>query len=294
MEKGSLRADANISLREAGRPFGPRVELKNLNSIRFLRRALAHEVARQRACLEAGEPLRQETRRWDEARGETRPLRGKEEAEDYRYFPDPDLPPLLVDPPWLEEQRDFLPEPAHRRRDRFVDELGLREAEAHHLTRETTLADYFELVAEASGSPRAAASWVLNELLGRLRRAGLEMVDCPLDPERLAALLRLVESGELSHRAAREVFARLFESGEQPGEAVLALGLRERADEALLEKAVREVVAAHPEQVGLYRRGKRGLLDFLVGRALAATEGNADPAALRAMIAKLLGEGAGD
>jgi aspartyl-tRNA(Asn)/glutamyl-tRNA(Gln) amidotransferase subunit B len=288
MEKGSLRADANVSLATEDGPAGPRVELKNLNSIRFVRRALAHEVQRQAARLEAGEGVRRETRRWNESRRQTEPLRGKEEAEDYRYFSDPDLPPLVVEPDWIEEQRDFLPEPAHLRRDRFVDELGLRVADAHRLAGETALADYFELVAEASGAPRAAAGWVLNELLPRLGRSEEGIAGCSVDPESLADLLRRVDGGELSHRAAREVFARIFESEEDPETALLALGLRDRPGEEELRARLAEVVAAHPEQARLYREGKKGLLDFLVGRALAATEGKADPSAVRELLERLL------
>jgi aspartyl-tRNA(Asn)/glutamyl-tRNA(Gln) amidotransferase subunit B len=291
MEKGSLRADANVSLATEAGPAGPRVELKNLNSIRFVRRALAHEIERQGACLEAGEALRQETRRWDEARGETQVMRGKEESEDYRYFPDPDLPPMAVDPAWIEEQRDFLPEPAHLRRDRFAEELGLRVTDAHRLSCETELADYFELVAEVSGAPRAAAGWVLNELLPRLGRAEVPLAECPVDPETLAGLVRRVESGELTHRAARQVLERIYESEEDPETAILALGLHDSPDEARLREAVAEAVRAHPDQVRQYREGKRAVIEFLVGRSMAAAGGRADPRLLRELLeTRLRGE----
>ncbi|MBP7146035.1 MAG: Asp-tRNA(Asn)/Glu-tRNA(Gln) amidotransferase subunit GatB [Acidobacteria bacterium] len=291
MEQGSLRCDANISLHREGEPWGARVELKNLNSFRHVRRALEHEIGRQSAAIAAGTAVRRETRLWDEVRGCTRALRSKEEEEDYRYFDEPDLPPLVLAQELVERERANLPEPVHARRDRFVAALGLSEADAQRLTLEPALADYFERVASASDNPRAAAAWVLSELLGALHARGLPLSANPMPAEQLAALVRLAADGEVSGPGAKQVFAIAFETGGEPARIVSERGLRRLRDPAELEQRCRAAIAAHPAQAEAYRRGRAGVLSFFVGQIVQATAGRADPARAREILERLLAPG---
>jgi aspartyl-tRNA(Asn)/glutamyl-tRNA(Gln) amidotransferase subunit B len=289
MEEGSLRVDANVSVHRAEEPLGTRVEIKNLNSFRHVRRALRHEIERHVRVMTEGGALEQETRLWDEGAGETRPMRGKEEADDYRYFPDPDLPPLVLDPARIERERDRVPELPHLRRDRFVAEHGLRPVDAKRLTVEAPLADYFELTAEASGNAPAAANWVLSEVLGALNREGVGIESCPLDPEKLAGLIRLIDDGTISGKTAKDVFDELYGSDMTAEEVVDARGWRQVTDEAAIRAAAEQVLADHPSQVEQYRGGKAGLLGFLVGKTIRATGGTASPALVRKVLEELLG-----
>lgn len=287
MEKGFLRCDANVSVHRPGTPWGTRVEIKNLNSFRHVRRALAHEIDRQQALLAAGAAVEQETRLWDEARGVTVPMRSKEEARDYRYFPDPDLPPLVVDDALLEAALRDLPELPAARRDRFVA-LGLPEPDAHRLTIEPDVADLFDAVVAAGAPPRAAANWVLGEVLARLNEAGLAAADAPLPPARLAEIIRLVEAGTVTGRAAKDVFDACWRTGAAPLDVVEAKGLRQIDDTAAVEDACRAVLAAHPEQVAQYRAGKAAVLGFLVGQVMRRTRGAAPPPLVHEILARLL------
>ncbi len=289
MEQGSLRCDANVSIRPPGtRVLGTRTELKNLNSFRNVERALRHEIERQIGLRSAGGEIEQQTVLWDESAGVTRPMRGKEEAQDYRYFPEPDLLPLVLEPRRIERLRDELPElPAARKR-RLIAECGLSESDAGLLTLEPALADYYEQVAGAAGNPRAAATFVLNDLLREQKRSGRADDEIPLPAVRLAELIGLVDAGTISRSAAGELFPELYESGRAPLELVRERGLQQLSDEQALERLVRDVVAAHPAEVERYRAGKRGLLGFFVGEVMKASRGKANPKTVNALVRKAL------
>jgi aspartyl-tRNA(Asn)/glutamyl-tRNA(Gln) amidotransferase subunit B len=278
MEEGSLRCDANVSLRPGGEPaFGTRAELKNLNSFRNVQRALEYEILRQEQILQAGEEVERETRLYDADAGVTRPMRSKEESHDYRYFPEPDLLPLVISGEQIERLGAGLPElPAARKR-RFIDELGLPEPAAESLTRERELADYFERVAETCDDPPAAANWVMGDLARVLNERKLDIGRSPVPGERLAALLTLVADGTISGKIAKEVFQIMADEGRPPGEIVQERGLAQITDEAELRRAVDRVLAQSATQVEQYRGGKTAVFGFLVGRLMQATRGKANP-----------------
>jgi aspartyl-tRNA(Asn)/glutamyl-tRNA(Gln) amidotransferase subunit B len=282
MEEGSLRCDANVSLRPKGRAeLGTKTELKNLNSFRFVQRALEHEIRRQTEILESGGRVIQETRLYDPNDDRTYPMRSKEEAHDYRYFPEPDLLPLEVDQEWIERVRRDLPAKflAERRRE-YVETHGLQPQAAATLTSSHALADYFEAAAAASGDARAAANWITGEVLRKLnetRREVRRAADIPLGPERLGALIALVKSGTISGKAAKEIFEEIFDSGKDPEAVVREKGLAQVTDEGAIRRAIESVVAAHPDQAAKYRGGKTALLGFFVGQVLKATGGTASP-----------------
>jgi aspartyl-tRNA(Asn)/glutamyl-tRNA(Gln) amidotransferase subunit B len=291
LEEGSLRCDANVSIRAAGRSeLGPRTELKNLNSFRNVQRALEFEIARQIRIAEEGGRVAQQTVLWDPAAGVTRPMRGKEEARDYRYFPEPDLPPLVLDPAWIRGLRDGLPElPAARKR-RLATSFGLGEIEAHRLSLEAPVADYFEAVARASGNARAAASFVLNDLVRAQREAQRDESDIGLAPDLLAELIRLVDRGTVSHSVARqELFPEVYRSGVSPRRLVEERGLAQVSDDAALLDLVRQVLADHPGQLAQYRAGKTGLLGFFVGQVVRRSGGRANPRLARELLQKEIG-----
>jgi aspartyl-tRNA(Asn)/glutamyl-tRNA(Gln) amidotransferase subunit B len=282
MEEGSLRCDANVSVRAAGETrLGTKTEVKNLNSFRNVARAIEHEIARQTRLVAAGERIIQETRGFDAEAGVTRPQRSKEEAHDYRYFPEPDLPPLVVNAERLAARGAALPELPWQRRARLAAAHGLAAEDARVLTTARALADYFEAAAAAHpANPRAVANWIKGPLLGALneRRAPL---DAAPPPERLAALVALVDAGDLSHTAAKEVLAAIWESGEEPAAAADRLGLRQVSDEAAIGAWIDEVVEAFPDQVAQLRAGKEQVLGFLVGQVMKRSGGRAEPRQVR-------------
>jgi aspartyl-tRNA(Asn)/glutamyl-tRNA(Gln) amidotransferase subunit B len=291
MEQGSLRCDANVSLRPRGASaLGVKTEVKNINSFRFVQRALEHELERQRALLARGEAVVQETRLWDSERGVTESMRSKEEAHDYRYFPEPDLPPLAIDEGWLARLRAGLPELPLARRDRLAREHDLPAQGAAGLTRERELADYFERAVAAGARPRPAASFILTELLGRVPDAR-EVAAAPVTPEALAGLDALVASGRVSGKLAKEIFARMWESGRSAEEIAREGDLYQSSDAAAIEAEVRRVVAASPAQVAEYRAGKEKVLGFFVGQVMRATAGRANPALVNELVRKHLGLG---
>jgi aspartyl-tRNA(Asn)/glutamyl-tRNA(Gln) amidotransferase subunit B len=295
MEEGSLRCDANVSVRRAGaQGLGVKAEVKNVNSFRYLQRAIAFEVERQVALLDAGGAVEAETRLWDTASGRTYSMRGKEEAHDYRYFPEPDLPPLQVSAAWLDEVRDSLPELPEVRRRRFVAAYGLPPYDAGVLTQSPRLADYFEAVAEASGNPRGASHWVMGDILRVLKARHAEIEEAPVTAAALAGLIRLVDSGTISGPTARQVFELMCETGDDAGALVEARGLARVDDEAALEAAVRGVLAAHPTAAAQYREGRTKAFGFLVGEAMKVTEGKGNPAIVRAVLTRLLRGGGGE
>ncbi|MBI3931975.1 MAG: Asp-tRNA(Asn)/Glu-tRNA(Gln) amidotransferase subunit GatB [Acidobacteria bacterium] len=290
MEEGSLRCDANVSVRPRGaEAFGTRTEIKNLNSFRNVARAVDYEVARQVAVLEAGGRIVQETRLWDADRGETASMRSKEEAHDYRYFPEPDLPPLVLSREWIEEVRASLPElPAERRR-RFVEEYGIPEYDAGVLTLGRDVADYFETAARTSGSAKAASNWVMTEVLRKLKEDDRPLASCPVSPERLAETIRMIEAGTISGRIAKDVFERMWATGDAPDAIVEREGLVQVSDEAAIQAAVDAVVAANPQQVETYRKGKATTLGWFVGQVMRRTGGKANPQVVNSLLKKSLG-----
>ena len=286
MEEGSFRCDANISLRRRGATeYGTKVEIKNMNSFRNVQHALDYEITRQTRALETGERIVQETRLWDPDKARTVSMRSKEFAHDYRYFPEPDLPPLDVEAPWIEAIRATLPElPAARRR-RFMEAYGLGAYDADLLTGSRALADYFESTVRACGKPKAAANWVLNELLRELpgdhERA---LADCPIPPANLADLITLVEDGTISGRIAKDVFEKMYRSREDARTIVSREGLTQVADAGELSAVVDQVLAQHAKVVEDWKNGKRAARGFLVGQVMKATAGKASPAVVNSLL----------
>ena len=280
MEAGSMRIEGNVSVREAGaEEFGTKVEVKNLNSFRSLERAMEFEVDRHTEALERGQPLLQETRGWDEGKGRTIIQRSKEEANDYRYFPEPDLPPLRPSEDWVEELRARLPELPAARRARYERDLGLSAYDAGVLTSDVTLADYFDGVVELGVPPKVAANWVAGEfsrLLNVHAADRLRSSDVALRPDGLAELLRELGAGHVSAGVAKTLLAETFESGESPAALIRERGLGQVSDVSLIHDEVQATLAEHPEQVAEYRAGKQQLYGFLVGQAMKRMAGRAD------------------
>jgi len=290
MEEGSLRCDANVSVRPRGADqFGVKIEVKNLNSFRFLQQALEYEIDRQIAIVEDGGTLTQETRLWKTDEQRTLGMRSKEFAHDYRYFPEPDLMPLIVSEEWEERVRAELPELPEARRERFRTQYGLREYDAGVLTASRPLADYYEEVAGVSGDPRAAANWVQGDLLGALNAAGKDITESTVSAQHLGELVRLIGEGAISGKIAKTVFEKMLAGGQPPQEIVAAEGLAQISDASALEKVVAEVVAASPKQVEQYRAGKQEVLRYFVGQIMKATRGQANPALLNQLLKKHLG-----
>ena len=278
MEEGSLRCDANISVRPAGQQaFGTKAEVKNLNSFRYLQKALEHEIDRQVDVLAGGGRVIQETRLWDSAAGRTLSMRSKEEAHDYRYFPEPDLPPLVVDEARIAAVRETMPELPEARRQRFVAAYGLPEYDAGVLTQSSALANYFEQAASASGSPKAVSNWVMGELLRTLKERGVAIEEVPLAPGALAGLIALVEKGTISSTIAKDVFAKMYDSGRSADDIVRADGLAQNSDEGALLAIVRDVIGKNSDAAAQYRAGKSQTFGYLVGQVMKASGGKANP-----------------
>jgi aspartyl-tRNA(Asn)/glutamyl-tRNA(Gln) amidotransferase subunit B len=289
MEEGSLRCDANVSLRPRGETrYGTRTELKNINSFKFVQKAIDFEIARQGALLDAGQKIVQETRLWDAERGSSHAMRSKEHAHDYRYFPDPDLPPLVVSEARIAEIQAALPELPAALRARFVSAHGLAEADARVLTEERPLATYFEAAARAHGDGKKVAAWVQNELLRELHRDGRGVEACPIAPEALAELVRLIDEGTISGKIAKEVFAKMYASGDRPAVIVERDGLVQVTDSAAIEAACLAAVAANPKQAEQFRGGKAAMLGFFVGQVMKATGGKANPQLVNELLRKIL------
>ena len=288
MQEGSLRADVNVSVRPTGSTdLGTRCEIKNMNSMRFIVQAIEFEARRQIAILEDGGSIEQETRLYDPGRGETRSMRSKEEAHDYRYFPDPDLLPLELDQAWIDAIAAGLPELPDAKKARFVLDYGMTEYDAGVLTAEVASADYFEAVARGRDG-KAAANWVINELFGRLNREGHGIEESPIGPDQLGDLLDLIASGEISGKIAKDVFEILWTEGGEPAAIVEARGLRQVTDTGAIEAAVAEVVAANPEKAA-QALAKPALAGWFVGQVMKATGGKANPQAVQAAVRQKLG-----
>jgi aspartyl-tRNA(Asn)/glutamyl-tRNA(Gln) amidotransferase subunit B len=290
MQEGSFRCDANVSVRPKGaREFGTRCEIKNLNSFRFVERAINHEVERQVELIEGGGKVVQETRLYDPDRDETRSMRSKEEANDYRYFPDPDLLPLVLDDAFVDGVRRELPELPDAKASRFVREHGLSEYDAGVLTASREMAGYYEaVVAALGGEPKLAANWVMGELSGFLNRDGLELGASPVPAAALAGLLRRIQDGTVSGKLAKEVFEAMWTERKAADAVIEAKGLRQITDTGAIEAAIRQAMDANPGQLAEYRSGKEKLFGFFVGQVMKATAGKANPAQVNELLKKLL------
>jgi aspartyl-tRNA(Asn)/glutamyl-tRNA(Gln) amidotransferase subunit B len=290
MEKGHLRCDANVSVRPWGaEKFGTKVEVKNLNSFRFLKLAIDYEIARQVGVIEGGGRIHQETRLYDSDAGVTVGMRSKEEAHDYRYFPEPDLLPLRISEKWQAEIRATMPELPGAKRARFIESYGLREYDAEVLTSTRALAEFYEEVAEASKDPKAAANWVMGDLAGLLKAGGKEIDQSPVSARDLGELVALIAKGELTGKLAKEVLPKMFESGERASAIVEREGLKTISDTGALAQIVDDVIAANPKQVEQYKGGKTTVIGFLVGQAMKASRGQASPGAVNDLLKSKLG-----
>ena len=289
MEEGSLRCDANVSVRLRGsKEFGTKVEVKNLNSFRYLARALEFEIERHIGILESGGRIPQETRLWNQHAGHTDSMRSKEKAHDYRYFPEPDLLPVHVGDAWRENVRSSLPELPGARRARFVSAFGVTPYDAEVLTDTQALAGYFESVVKAGAPGKAAANWMQTELLRRLNDSGKQISASPLSPAALAGLVTMVESGKITAAVGKKVFATMFETGRPAQEIIAAEGLGSQVGDDAIEQAAREVIAKNPENVAKFKSGNEGVFKFFVGQVMKATRGQANPQAVNDIIRRLL------
>jgi len=288
MEKGSLRADVNVSVRRPGEPLGTRCEIKNVNSIRFVGQAIEHEARRQIAILEDGGTIEQETRLFDPAKGETRSMRDKEEAHDYRYFPDPDLLPLELTPDFVEELKQALPELPDEKRTRLVEEYGLSGYDADVLVAEKETADYFERMVAEGAQPKPAANWLINEYFGRLNRVGLTLATGPVAPAANSAIVQMMTEGTISSASAKSVLDIIWAEGGEPRLVVEARGLMQVTDLSEIEKIVDDIVAANPDKAA-QARAKPTLIGWFVGQVMRASGGKAKPQAVNELLKAKLG-----
>jgi aspartyl-tRNA(Asn)/glutamyl-tRNA(Gln) amidotransferase subunit B len=290
MQEGSFRCDANVSVRPAGTTeLGTRTELKNLNSFRFVQRALEYEVERQRQILEQGDRVVQETRLYDADKGVTFTMRSKEEAHDYRYFPEPDLVPIVVSEAWSKSIAETLPELPEEKRERFVRDFGIPAYDAGVLTSSRSLADYYEDCLARLMQPKLVSNWIMGELLRELKNDDREIDRCPVDPKALTDLLKLVEDGTVSGKMAKTVFEEMYKTGKPAGEIVKEKGLTQISDSSTLERLIDEVLEKNPAQVAEYRGGKEKVFGYLVGQAMKATRGQGNPALVNQLLKKKLG-----
>jgi aspartyl-tRNA(Asn)/glutamyl-tRNA(Gln) amidotransferase subunit B len=283
-----MRCDVNVSMRRPGAELGTRTETKNVNSIRFVEQAIAYEARRQIEVLEEGGKVVQETRLFDADKGVTRPMRTKEEAHDYRYFPDPDLLPVTLDPDWVEEIRAGLPELPDQKKARFMANLGLSAYDAGVLVAERETAAFFEAAAEGR-DPKLAANWVTGELFGALNRSGLEMAEAPVDAAKLGGLLDLVADGTISGRIAKEVFEAMWATGRSAADIVEQKGLKQISDEGAIAAIVDRLVADNPEQAEQFRAGNEKVIGWFVGQVMKATQGKANPGVVNQLLREKLG-----
>jgi aspartyl-tRNA(Asn)/glutamyl-tRNA(Gln) amidotransferase subunit B len=289
MEEGSMRCDANVSIRPVGqKEFGTKVELKNINSVKFLEKAIAYEIERQKAVLADGEKIVQETRGYDNAANKTYSMRTKEDAHDYRYFPDPDLVPLLVDSDWIERCRMALPELAVQKAARFVTQYGIPEYDAGVLTADKALSEYFERAVKTHDNTKKISNWIMSELLRELKNDDREISQCPVKPEDLATLVKLIDDGAISGKIAKTVFEEMYKSGKAPEAIIKEQGLVQVSDTGAIEKIIDEVIAANPEQYAQYKSGKDKLFGFFVGQTMKALQGQGNPGVINDLLKKKL------
>ncbi len=290
MEEGSLRCDANVSLRPVGAEvLGTRTEIKNLNSFRNVQHAIEYEIERQAAILDSGGEIEQETRLYDADRGVTQSMRSKEEAHDYRYFPEPDLVPMRVDQPWIDWVRDELPELPDAKRARYIDAYGLPDYDADVLTADRALATYFEDTVALFNQPKVVSNWVMGDFMRELNRHHTTPDRAPVTPAHLAGMLQLVDQGTISGKIAKTVFDEMYQSGKQAQDVVEEKGLVQMNDSGALESAIRQVLEANPSQVAEYRDGKQKVFGFFVGQTMKATQGKANPKMVNELLRQMLG-----
>jgi aspartyl-tRNA(Asn)/glutamyl-tRNA(Gln) amidotransferase subunit B len=290
MEEGSFRCDANISLRPEGqRELGTKVELKNMNSFRHVQHALEFEAERQHSLLEEGTAIVQETRLWDPHQGITSSMRSKEEAHDYRYFPDPDLIPVVISEQWVEEIRQLLPELPASRRDRFVNDYKIPAYDAEVLTGSKPLADYYEECVKNSAQPKMASNWIMGDLQKLLHEHKKNIEECPITPSALAGMLKMVDEGVISGKIAKKVFEEMFVSGREAAEIVKEKGLQQVSDEGEISTVIDGILKEHAKQAEEYRQGKEKVFGFFVGAVMKATKGKANPKLVNELLRKKLG-----
>jgi aspartyl-tRNA(Asn)/glutamyl-tRNA(Gln) amidotransferase subunit B len=278
MEEGSLRCDANVSVKPKGREkFGTKTEIKNMNSFKNVQRALEYEIARQIRMLDEGKEVIPETRLWDAEKEVTFSMRSKEESHDYRYFPEPDLVPIIIDQEWIEEVKKKLPELAEAKKERLLTQYDIPEYDAGVLTASKALADYFEACINFFPQPKTVSNWIMGELLRELKKDYTEVDKCSVPPDHLAELLSIVEKGTISAKMAKEVFAEMYQAGKRASQIVEEKGLRQILDERELSTIIDQVLAQHPKEVKAFRAGKEKLFGFLVGQTMRATGGKANP-----------------
>ncbi len=288
MEEGSMRCDCNVSVRKPGAPFGTRTETKNVNSIKFVMAAIEYEARRQIEILEEGGSIKQETRLWDTTKGLTRAMRSKEEAHDYRYFPDPDLLPLVLDPAWVERIKQTLPELPDDKKQRFITDYKLSPYDAGVLVAEQAKAEFYERVAKGR-DPKLASNWVTGDFFGALNKAGKEIGSSPVSAEALGGLIDLIADNTISGRIAKDVFEEMFASGKSAAAIVEEKGLRQVTDTGAIDAAIEAVMAKNPDKVAEFRGGKDKLFGFFVGQVMKATAGKANPALVNEILKKKLG-----
>ncbi len=291
MEQGSLRVDANVSLHKPDTPFGTRAEIKNVNSVRFLGQAIEYEISRQLDIIESGGSVVQETRLFDPTKGVTRSMRGKEDAMDYRYFPDPDLRPLVLEESRIEKIRTSMPELPDAKRDRFKQEFALTEYDANVLVAEKEVADFYEQIvghAKGQGAAKLIANWLIVEVFGAMNREGKSIDDLPFTAQHLANLVDLIIDGTISGKIAKDVFAKMWETGKAPAEIVDALGLKQVSDTGVIEKIIDEILAANSTQVEQYRAGKEQVFGFFVGQVMKGLQGKANPGVVNTILKQKL------
>ena len=289
MEEGSFRCDANVSLRPKGQEaFGIRAELKNMNSFRNVQRALEYEIKRQQYVLEGGGEIVQETRLWDDTGGVTHSMRSKEEAHDYRYFPDPDLVWVAINEDWVEAIRKDQPELPLEKRERFVRDYLIPAYDAGVLTQSRALADYYEAVVRLTGKPKIASNWIMGDILRFINEEKREIADCPITPQALAEMIRLIEEGTISGKIAKEVIEQMYKTGKPAATIIAEKGLVQITDEGALARAITEVMAANPKQLEQYRNGRDKVFGFFVGQVMKATQGKANPQLINDLLKKML------
>jgi len=288
LEEGSMRADVNVSVRKLGDPLGTRCEIKNVNSIKAIQMAIDYEATRQVEIIEAGGKIKQETRLWDNVKGETRSMRSKEEAHDYRYFPDPDLLPLVITQDYVDAIKATLPELPDQKKHRFMSDFGLSAYDSSVLIAERARAAYYEAVAKGH-DPKLAANWVINELLGALNKDGKNLDESPVSAEQLGGLIALISDNTISGKIAKDVFAEMMATGKEASTIVEEKGLRQITDTGAIEKIVDEVIAENPDNVAAYRGGKDKLFGFFVGQVMKKSAGKANPDLINELLKKKLG-----
>jgi len=289
LEQGSFRCDANVSIRPWGqKEFGTRAELKNINSFRFIKQAIEYEVERQAEVLEDGGRVIQETRLFDAGTGTTRSMRGKEEAHDYRYFPDPDLVPLVISPEWIERVREELPELPEAKLERFIREYGIPRYDAEVLTADQAMAGYFDACVQLHGDGKACANWVMGEIQRRLNDEGISIGASPVSPERLVGMLKRIDDNTISGKIAKTVFDEMWKSGKSADAIIEEQGLKQVTDTGAIETIIDEIIAANPGQVEEYRGGKEKVFGFFVGQIMKASKGKANPAAVNELLKQKL------